>query len=333
MRRSGKAMLQAHSHATAAQMDPSDDDRFQLWGQRGDFKQWVSHEVRHGDAIARMARLHGGLLQDIWRLATDGAVHVASGSGHVAAAVAHSDVSSGSAWTAEQAVWLTTYLHELLQCELHHASNQRLLATGALYAGCGSAWQPHWHPPQAPPHCALMQRLSLRHARFVSRCACFVWEQRFLAHTRGGALGMPLLQQAVADLLSYQEGGVGRTWLYTGHDYSLLVLLAALRQRQYPEQALDFGAFIELQLIRQRSSGNISVRGVLCAAPFPYASHGAASALQPAERTPVLPAVPLEALQYMLQKAPCAVWPASDRAADDPRTELSSAGHGASDDL
>jgi len=310
--RSGAAIVSQMATSTQAQVDPGYDDRFQLWGQHFEFKQWVQATVRRGEGMQHLAQRHAELLQVIWAQATDGAVHVTLPAAGPAAAAAPAGHQGSHVWTALEAAWHTTYLHELLRCETHHASNKRLLLRGQLHAGCGGSWGRHWHPPLSPPLCALLQRLSPGQQAFVQRCACYVWEQRFLANKRGAALGMPLLKQAAEDLLAAQ-GSKRKTWLYSGHDYTILVLLAALRQRKYPPRALDFGAFVQLQLVR--FEGRDSLRGGLCPAPFPFAAEGSALTLSAHCPESLFEDLPLEGFTHMLSTAACATWPTSSHAA------------------
>ena len=313
-------------------IDSSSDDRFQLWGQRLDFKQWVDEHVKEGQEMQLLAAKHADLLREVWSQATDGVVQVDVSDSR---SCSSAEGAGGVVWSALHAAWHCTYLHELLSCETHHASNQHMMLDGRLFGGCGESWRQHWHPPLQAPLCALIQRLSPKHQAFIQRCACYVWEQRFLANKQSGAVGMPLLKQAVADLQT-SKGADQNTWLYSGHDYSLLVVLAALRQHEYPPHALSFGAFLRIQLVSV--DGLESIRVSLCCDPFPLAACGFAAHIGPIKEQCLVADLPLEAIEYMLATASSVAWPlaagaAAAAAAAGGTAEGLLAGDGAADDL
>jgi hypothetical protein len=99
--------------------------------------------------------------------------------------------------------------------------------------------------------------------------------------------------------------------LYSGHDYTLLALLSALRVPAYPEMGIAFGAFLLFELRKRMVGGSpqFTVDVFLNPEPFPLA-HPAVSVTPCAASKPesfsnqhcrsVVKDLPLESLQYMV---------------------------------
>jgi hypothetical protein len=149
--------------------------------------------------------------------------------------------------------------------------------------------------------------------------AHWVWNQRFFSHTAvrgfGKTIGGALLREVTHDLAAAAAASPGGPPLavYSGHDYTILALLAALRLPSHPSGCIGFGAFMTFELWRDdsaagggdRGGGNdhsgLSVTVRLCANPFPHAASGKPTELV-AALEPVVEDVSLSSLLAMVDK-------------------------------
>ena len=79
------------------------------------------------------------------------------------------------------------------------------------------------------------------------------------------------------------DGGGGPLTVFSGHDYSILSLLAALGLSDYPEPALGFGAYVVVEL---RRDGSLDVK--LNPAPFRDASNRVCTSVDTSRVRPVV---------------------------------------------
>jgi len=133
-------------------------------------------------------------------------------------------------------LWQSTYLHLMSECEAYSdpalSGGQKQALNSALDEG---------------ERCA------------IEEAACWVWEQRFQGcEQHASYLGGHLWQ-----LVGPSQPRQPAFCVFSGHDYTILSLLAELGIRSYPAPALSYGAFV---IVERFTDG--TARVLLNAAPF-----------------------------------------------------------------
>jgi hypothetical protein len=153
---------------------------------------------------------------------------------------------------------------------------------------------------------AMSSRLGLRDVHLVREFTHWGWQRRF-DHPSSRSFGLPLLRDIIQRLAAVRDGGKCRLIAHGAHDYTMLMLLAALRVKDFPKPGLSYGSHV-IFVLRRHGSDQWGVEVLLNAHPFPFAIGICAypgvtrpTTLSDAHLHRIIPSVPLESLEYMVQ--------------------------------
>jgi hypothetical protein len=335
---SGRAFLQGFSggrlpHDVDPQAYDSDaaaDLVFRRWYLDKDFIA-ATAEVRRSAEVERAAAAVSGKLDSLYSALTgeppaqagadtdDGSAAVVAAEGAEKANTLAAATAAPTDASLARKLFLTTYIKELLDCELNHPPTALAMANGLLRQaepGAPAAAESLAACTVQDVKATLWSRLRPEDEAFMLASARWVWDQRFFSHRAvrgfGKTIGGALLREVVHDLAAAADarGGGPPLAVFSGHDYTILALLAALRLPSHPSGCIGFGSFMIFELWRDDSgaagsggggSGRLSVTVRLCTNPFPHASSGKPTELV-AVLEPVVEDVALSGLLSMVEK-------------------------------
>mmetsp|Transcript_8961 Transcript_8961/g.11676 ORF Transcript_8961/g.11676 Transcript_8961/m.11676 type:complete len:332 (+) Transcript_8961:88-1083(+) len=140
---------------------------------------------------------------------------------------------------------LTTYFVEIIECEQNDAKQRR----------------------------ALCNALSEKQTEKVCELGRWCWNQRFFNMEISPTLGKPLFD------VIFENSNETDLAYYSGHDYTILALLASLGIKQYPENVLGYSSYLILLIdTTEKENGKPKVKKIILN-PKPFEHFGSAVAV------------------------------------------------------
>ena len=152
---------------------------------------------------------------------------------------------------------LTTYLHEIEQCEAY--------CPDASKRGVGSITHYFHQNKTTQLACEELRKLALWSfdKRFIDR--------QTVGKQWGNAIGGDLMKEIEQDYLLHR--GKGGASIYVGHDYTILALMSALGVATHPSTIMGFGGYAIMEYRKNQNNGHMYQRLMLQTCPFPDVQH------------------------------------------------------------
>ncbi|KAL6079458.1 2-phosphoxylose phosphatase 1 [Balamuthia mandrillaris] len=168
------------------------------------------------------------------------------------AAAATTETATGEVMAMAKKMSDITYYKELIECE--------------LYSIIGN------EENKEMQRRALLEKLSEEDIQKIDELSHWAWNQRFFSEYQrwGPLIGGKLLQELMELWESMSSTSRPCFGLYSGHDYTIMSLLASLGFDCYPRPLLSFGSFLLFEVYRSTSKPDedVHVKISLNAVPF-----------------------------------------------------------------
>ncbi|KAL6062401.1 2-phosphoxylose phosphatase 1 [Balamuthia mandrillaris] len=217
------------------------ESRFRAYLQNSAFAAFVE-ELRRGPIFAAKAQQELSFLTEL-EVRYCGAT----------AAAATTETPTGQAMAMAKKMSDITYYKELIECE--------------LYSIVGN------EENKEMQRRALLEKLSEEDIQKIDELSHWAWNQRFFSEYQrwGPLIGGKLLQELVELWESMSSTSRPFFGLYSGHDYTIMSLLASLGFDCYPRPLLSFGSFLLFEVYRSTSRPGEDVRIKISLNAMPFA--------------------------------------------------------------